>query len=32
LGDKKYCFFFSMEGNSQIRLTYPYTKWMNVYY
>jgi hypothetical protein len=26
LNDKKYCFFFVMEGNCKFRLTYPYTK------
>jgi hypothetical protein len=31
LNDKKYCFFFVMEGNCKFRLTYPYTKWVNMF-
>lgn len=26
LTDKKWCFFFALEGNCQIKITYPYNK------
>lgn len=26
LGDKNYCFFFAMEGNCKIKVTYPFLK------